>query len=195
MFIILYIKSWSLKWLQKWVHDISYTLNPLINFLGKTEITVWYSVCSKKSLSANKVLTIYQMRWSQVWQKKAWYSTSISLLFNYYVYCCILFSWHFYPSTDPDVYPHNLHAVLTDHLLLWERSAHHDGPPHGTDGVFLSVRVGPAQRLLPGPLPHRLRLQCRTLRLPELHAPGDRSLSLLLPSGKSHPPASFTYTF
>lgn len=56
--------------MQKWVHDISYTLNRLINLLGKTEITVWYSVCSKKSLSANKVLTIYQMRWSQVWQKK-----------------------------------------------------------------------------------------------------------------------------
>lgn len=58
--------------MQKWVHDISYTLNRLINLLGKTEITVWYSVCSKKSLSANtcKVLTIYQMRWSQVWHKK-----------------------------------------------------------------------------------------------------------------------------
>lgn len=140
-------------------------------------------------------MTIYQMRWSQVWHKKH----NILLLAHYYLTIMFIvvyyFSWHFYPSTDPDVYPYNLHAVLPDHLLLWERSAHHDGPPHGTDGVFLSVRVGPAQRLLPGPLPYRLRLQCRTLRLPELHAPGDRPLSLLLPSGKSHPPASFTYTF
>lgn len=70
--------------MQKWVHDISYTLNPLIIFVRKTEITVWYSVCSKKSLSANtcKVLTIYQMRWSQVWQKK--HTCTILPLGHYY---------------------------------------------------------------------------------------------------------------
>jgi hypothetical protein len=85
---------------------------------------------------------------------------------------------------DSDVDPYHVHPVLRHHFLLWKWTPHNDRSPHGPNCLFLSIWVRITQRLFTGTLPHGLSLQCRTVRLTELHAPGYRPVSVLFPFGK-----------
>ena len=106
---------------------------------------------------------------------------------NIYGLCNYSHPWiiimvYIFSVTNVDV--DDLLAVLSDHFVLWERPPDHDGPPHRTDGLLLSVRLRPPQRLLPRPLPYRLCLQRLALRHAGVHAPGDGPLRILLPVGE-----------